>query len=567
MKRLITQFFLLVIILPISYAQPGNCNTIVLDDDFSSDAGWTTQGDGSIEISNGSCNLNSVTGRKYNRVYKNLGRPLSDNYWKAECEFSILSSNPPGSGSNGVPLVLTAGSLPFISYDNSQNFQETDQDAIGVVLFSNSTRDNNIDNWYFLLEGKKGTVRSFDLSTGIFAKDSIRTYYIRLERMALDTARLSVFTDSLFLTHLPGSPSIFAIDSSITDLNTIQHGGSTPATDTRRIDAKIDNDFICEFEPITCSTELLADDFTTPTDWQVEGDSSVSVSNGFCKLTSTGGRRYNRIYRTLDRTLSDTYWKAETDFSILSTNPVGSGSSGIPLVLTAGNLPFISYDASQNFLETTQDAIGVVLFSNSTIDNNIDNWYFLIEGKKGNVRSFDLNTGIFAQSSIRDYFLRLERTSLGTAMLSVFIDSSFSTHLAGSPAIFEIDSTITGLNTIQHGISTPAALSRRINARIDNDFICDDALVDGIFEFSKASYLPLSIYPNPAKDHLKISHEDPSWNPSTYSYSLFNLLGEQIDTNVLDASALIDISFLNTGLYLLGISNGKKRYWARFQKE
>jgi len=549
-----------------SYAQSGNCLTPVLMDDFSSSAGWQSQGDSSVNVSNGFCNFDDVYGRAYNRVYKDLGRSLSDTYWKAECDFSILSQNPVGIGSNGIPIAITAGDLPFISYDVSQNFQETNQDGIAVVLFSNSTTDNDRNNWYFLIEGKKGDVRSFDLATGIFADSSIDDYYIRLERASKDTVRLSVFSDSSFSTHLPDSPTSFGIDSTITELNTLQHGISTPSAGTRRLDARIDNDLICDDTPNLCVNVVLEEDFSTSANWQSQGDGKVNIDNGACNFDTVFSGSYNRVFRDLGRPLSDTYWKAECSFTILSPNPEGNGACGIPIALPAGDLDSISFDSSPNYLATTQDGLAVVLFSPNVRDNEINNWYFLIEGKKGDVRSFDLSTGIFTQDTVSDYYLRLERISSGIAKLSVFVDSTFRTHLSGSPAKFAIDSTITGLNTVQHGISTPGTATRRLHGKIDNDFICDDAIIDGIFDFAKETTNQLLVFPNPASTIIEFSLIDADWNPYNSSYKIFNLLGAEIDKGELNVSNQVDISTLENGYYLIQVRDANREYWVKFQK-
>ncbi|HKC69320.1 MAG TPA: PKD domain-containing protein, partial [Bacteroidia bacterium] len=102
-------------------------------------------------------------------------------------------------------------------------------------------------------------------------------------------------------------------------------------------------------------------------------------------------------------------------------------------------------------------------------------WDFRIESKKGNVRTTAATPSIvYLNPAISNYYIQLERISKGMAQLSVFTDSSYSTHVAGSPVTFVIDSTITGLNTIQHGTSTPGWYYRYNNATIDNDTICDD---------------------------------------------------------------------------------------------
>ncbi len=221
-------------------AKAGNCNNEILIDPFSSSAGWTSQGNGAVNISDGQCNFDHVYDGDYNRIYKNLGVTLSDHYWKAECTFSILSFNPQGNGSDATVMALTAGNLNFMT----DNGVESNQDGIAATFGSANPAGNNFNNWYFTIQGKKGNVRTSGVS--LFALSSITQYYIKLERTSAGTTQLSVFSDATFTTHIPGSPITFKIDSTITGLNTVQHGVNAGGTSSRLINATIDNDFICE---------------------------------------------------------------------------------------------------------------------------------------------------------------------------------------------------------------------------------------------------------------------------------------------------------------------------------
>jgi hypothetical protein len=48
-----------------------NCNNIILNDDFSSATNWVSVGNGGVNISNGTCNFNNVSGGDYNKVLRN----------------------------------------------------------------------------------------------------------------------------------------------------------------------------------------------------------------------------------------------------------------------------------------------------------------------------------------------------------------------------------------------------------------------------------------------------------------------------------------------------------------
>ncbi|NTW32020.1 MAG: T9SS type A sorting domain-containing protein [Bacteroidetes bacterium] len=452
---------------------PVSCSNIILNDDFSSSDNWQSQGNGDVNISNGKCNFSNVYCGNPNRVYRSLNTNLSNNYWKAECEISILNANPSGSGVAEIVLGLTAGTQDFMN-DGSA---ETIQDGIIVILSSNSPTDNNINNWFFNIQAKKGNVRTFDASKIIYLNSSISTYYVRLERTANDSTKISIFSDSNFTNQMPGSPLTFAIDPTITGLNTIQHGTSTPGAYSRFINATIDNDFICEdTPPVTCSNVILNDDFSTSVSWLSQGNGAVNINNGKCNFTNAHEGSYNRVYRNLGTTLSNDYWKAECDFSILSANSSGNGAGAIVMALTAGDLNFMSYDVTQNYAETNQNGIAVTFGSASATDNNMNNWYFCIQAKNGNVRTASVDK-IYASTNISNYYIRLERTTNSTAKLSVFSDPALTNHISGSPIYFTFNSAITGINTIQHSVNAGGNSTRIINATIDNDLICDDTPV------------------------------------------------------------------------------------------
>ncbi|MEM7367870.1 MAG: T9SS type A sorting domain-containing protein [Bacteroidota bacterium] len=315
-----------------------------------------------------------------------------------------------------------------------------------------------------------------------------------------------------------------------------------------------------------CKRMVFEDDFSSSAGWQHQGDGSVHVSNGVCLLDHVSCGSYNRLYKDLQTTLSNTYWRAEFSYSILSPNPSNRGAGAIVLALTAGSQPFISLETGQQYTETIQDGIGVVLFSTSTTDHNINNWLFLIESKKGDHRSFDLNTGIYLDPSISDYYLRLERVSKAETQMSVFSDSTFSTHMPGSPVNFAIDPTIDGLSMIQHGTSTPGSPTRLAHAAIDNDLICDNGRVNGLFDRKEDEGPGLSVYPNPARDWLLLTYEDDSWRSSNKLYTIYSIHGARIRSKSLDESGHIDISDLIPGSYLLYVSGRKRSHWVRFYK-
>jgi hypothetical protein len=310
---------------------------------------------------------------------------------------------------------------------------------------------------------------------------------------------------------------------------------------------------------------VFTNDFSSDDSWQTQGNGAVTISNGQCNFVNAFCGEYNRVYHSLNTTLSDNYWQATTEFTIVNPNPYGYGTGVVVLALTAGPLDFESYDASQNYEETYQDGISVVLMSDGSVDNDINNWFFMIEGKKGNIRTFDFSSVIHADASISKYYIKLERVSSELTQLSIFTDPEYINELPGSPVTYAIDPDISRLNTIQHGTITPGYYSRLINASIDNDVICQMAFNTGISNLFYSSSSEIQVFPNPCVSVINVKPLDNRIQANA-SYKVYNLAGTEIASSQLDASRQIDVSNLVEGTFLIRIMESEKTYWAKFHK-
>jgi hypothetical protein len=321
--------------------------------------------------------------------------------------------------------------------------------------------------------------------------------------------------------------------------------------------------FSSRAQSVQCDNIIFFDNFSSASSWLSEGDGSVYVNNEKCLMQDAYCGYYNRIYQSMLRPLPESYWRAECDFSILYPNPEGHGTGAVVLALTADTLDFMSYDLLQNYEETFQDGIAVVLMSDGSADNDINNWYFMIEAKKGDFRTFDPFSVIYANSSIPTYHIRLERTSKASTQLSIFSDSSLTEHLPGSPVSFEIDSAISKLKTIQHGVITPGFYPRLINAAIDNDLICSDYIYNSN-PMVKAYENKLRIYPNPSSSRIYVKRDDFSEFSPGVKYSVFNSMGKEIIFSELGTTGALDISMLPAGIYFLIIKESQKIFNSPF---
>jgi len=302
------------------------------------------------------------------------------------------------------------------------------------------------------------------------------------------------------------------------------------------------------FKAQSCLRTVLSESFALPSSWVTQG-SDVSYANGAWQFTDAHSGNYNRALKNLNTFLSDTYFKAECTMSV-NPNPAGNGTGAVVLALTSGTLDFMSYGPSQSYSETAQDGIAVVLYSDAT-DNDMNHWKFMLEAKKSNAR-LSSAAYIGLSSTINTYFLQLERSSQGAVKLSVFSDAGYSLPLVGSPIIFYMDSTITGLSVLQHGVFTAGSPSRLFDGSIHNSFICDNTyvLATGIAENAVAERI--RIFPNPFSSQATVQLDHELSNIST---RITDVSGKLIQVPVaVDQQQLsIDGSQLDTGIYFLSI--------------
>jgi hypothetical protein len=227
---------ILILLLPVK-AIPGNCDFIVYKGDFSNASGWTQESNSGITIKNGVCDFSGVLNGQTNRIYRDLGVTLSDNYWKAECSYTITRPNPEGNGISVHIMAITNGNKEY----------EKAPEGIEVFLNSDSPMNNALNDWYFGI-GSNQNISFVNSQSRIYVIPEITTYFIRLERASVNQYKLSVFSDPEFSKALPGTPVLLFTQNKISGLNTLQHATVTVGYPTRLINGSIDNDFICQSE-------------------------------------------------------------------------------------------------------------------------------------------------------------------------------------------------------------------------------------------------------------------------------------------------------------------------------
>ena len=197
-------------------------NPNILDEAYTTNAGWTTQAGTTITVDSGTADKldgTSVPANADHRVSKSLDGTLSDSLWIADFELNVASM---GVGTQGFIVWFSAGigkPRDGVTDGLGAFIQEpAGTEQIGIVKSNGGTLATS-------------TMMTLPMST---------LFYCRLERTSTTNARLSVFTDAVRTTHQSGSPINYTIDSTITTLTTLQHssddGGGTANTWSGTID-------------------------------------------------------------------------------------------------------------------------------------------------------------------------------------------------------------------------------------------------------------------------------------------------------------------------------------------
>ena len=520
-----------------------DCDKTILHDSFNSSNDWTFDGDGKVKIIDGKCLFNNVSNGSFNRVYKTIDTNLS-NHWTAQCSYNIISKNPINHGSGIILLALTSNTKNFMTENNV----ETSQDGIAVTFGSASPVDNNINNWYFCIQTKKGNIRT-PSSLKIYADSTIKSYYVQLKRESKTISKLFVYKDSTYSIQLSGSPITMEIDSTISGLNTIQHGVNQGGSSSRTNYAYIDNDLIVENNLCACNYTVLNNGFSTPEKWKSEGNGGVLIQSNKCIFNKVHEGNYNRVFQNLSSNLSNSQFKYECHFRVDSTNAVGQGYSAIITAFTAGVKNFMS----ENLIESNQNGIAVTFGTASPTDNKFSNCYFCMQSKAGVSRV--PSKKLFVDRHRNNYYIRLERLQ-DSITLSVFTDSLFTQHVNGSPIVTAIDSTINNLSYIQHGVNEGGSSSRVINAVILNENLCQDNNFIKESIATQNSYLvepePFKIYPNPARSFFRIGELDKSKH---YSINLCSIDGQVVLTTKTFGTDEKEVNTdnLQDGLFLVNV--------------
>ncbi|HKR07314.1 MAG TPA: T9SS type A sorting domain-containing protein [Bacteroidia bacterium] len=268
---------------------------------------------GSLSSTNGELWFNNIQGAGYHKIYDSIpGLSAISQGFTVSCKFFPVNGNSPGH----MLMMFTETSEDPYTYQNP--YPNTNNDALGVVFLSpdmptGSTCCTNptdpLNPWGFSVFAKKDT--SLDhavLLTGIHLPSLNSYYYLMLQRTNPALVTLSVFNDSLFTQHLPGSPLCFSIDSAIGPFNYFQQGVLTTASQYRVINAYLDDLKICSGTSCTILCPVpVAETMEENNLFEIKSNSSagtitISLNNYLIKnkflitITDAGGKKVFENY-------------------------------------------------------------------------------------------------------------------------------------------------------------------------------------------------------------------------------------------------------------------------------
>ena len=206
---------------------------------------------GQIILSGTQLFFDGPAGADYNRIFTQVpGLPAISTHFTARYKFKPIDGNSPGH----LIMAFTQNSDDPSVY-NLPGYPPTHNNVFGASFLSPLTPHSHTcclnptdpsNPWGFHLYVKNDSVLNQTLHNQYIPVGSMNQfYYIELQRWSASEVSLSVFSDSLFTQHIPGSPICGRLDESFGNLSYLQQGVITIASWYRHIRALIDDVQIC----------------------------------------------------------------------------------------------------------------------------------------------------------------------------------------------------------------------------------------------------------------------------------------------------------------------------------
>lgn len=221
---------------------------------------------------------------------------------------------------------------------------------------------------------------------------------------------------------------------------------------------------------VTVDTILFSDDYTTNTGWTQVGtlvtvDSATPDKADFASATDGSDRR---VHKSLGVTITTgDLWRLESTFARQASTNI---PTHVIYALTAG---------TGNPKTATQDAVAI-FYGTGAYAGAGD--CFAVAQKEGSEFMSPIIAQEICSSANQDYYIRLDKLSETEYELGVFSNAGRTTHITGSPTRVVLDSTLTGLTTIQHSVDSTGAVGRTLDGTIDDTALYSISVSEDIIE-------------------------------------------------------------------------------------
>jgi Secretion system C-terminal sorting domain len=214
------------------------------------------------------------------------------------------------------------------------------------------------------------------------------------------------------------------------------------------------------------TAQTFTDDYSSSTGWTHQSSgNTIGIQNGSLNFNQTYcGGTDEYMYKPLGFTLDNTKWSMDFEWRGTAGSNIGASALIATLTSQTSDPAYTTPDTSTSV--TNNNMISVLYFSCygcGSSGNGIE-----ILTKRGTSQYVWHNALHIPLPFFETGYIRLERLSANTGMISVFTDSARTQHRAGSPRCFPIQAGITDLQYLQHGTWVPGSNARYTSGRVDN---------------------------------------------------------------------------------------------------
>ena len=286
------------------------------------------------------------------------------------------------------------------------------------------------------------------------------------------------------------------------------------------------------------TAQTFTDNYSSATGWtHHSSNNSVTLQNGVVNFNQAycgGVDEY--LHKPLGFTLDDNKWTM--DFEWTSTDATSTGTTALIASLTSETSD-PAYTASDTSQYVTNNNTISVLYNNCFGCGTSNTGIEMIT-KRG-VGQYVWHEYLHIPINFNEVnYIRCERISATSGMISVFSDAARTQHRAGSPRCFPIDAGITNLKYLQHGVWTPGDYRRATTGTVDNTTVTNNHNNSTPFT-STTTASPPTICPNSSAtlDAYTQDYTSYNWSDGSSSYSTTTQQAGTYTVTVTNASGCV----------------------------